>query len=622
MSFYVASGEIDRGRLQSVAAELASPGKEALMQPGPAGWLWVDDDPERFGPAVDPATNVRMICSGRLAWSAHEWQRAARLPYAGGLAGRLILERYLGGGASAVTPYNGAVAIALHDPRDDTLHFWTDQFGYHPCFVYRGDDAAACIVTTFPDLLVADSHARLTYDAVSMAEFVRGWRATPPNTYFAEVKHAGAATHLTIDRRAGRVSKREYWRPFEDDFHPSIGAAAEDLAAAVRVAVEERTAAAARPLFFVSGGADSRVLLFSAADRGRVTAVNLYERAAQETEIARRLTETAGCRFVAIQRDNDFYPRNLPDTVRWSGAMWSAEDAHYPGFGAQIAAYSPDLVMTACTTDWVFKGYGLEKQHRPLLGRSLPILSYLDERVDGFLPNVALPAPPIFAAAIRQRLDDWFAGCPRHLSTPRDRLRVEDRRIRPTAYAVSVSGPIMYRRFPYDTFLADSRVAACYSRAHPDWKLNRELWGKAAARICAGAGTIVDSNWGWRVDASTAEKLAVFAVGWLGRRVRAAPPAAPQDDHRPASSGSWPDYGWYAKHSPTLTRLWESVTPEERRTMALVCGDDALGKPLADWSAQGLHLFRILTLLTYWRETSLRRERTHASSPQWPSELG
>jgi hypothetical protein len=610
MSFYISSGRLTTPQLQSVAHELAQDGKVAVMQEGPVGWLWVDDQPERFGPAVDDATGVRVISSGRLVWSAKEWAVAEALPYKGGLANRLILGRYLAAGAAGVAPYNGAAAIVIHDPRDGQIHIWTDQFGYHPCFVYRGDLAEKCIVTTFPDLLLADHATQLTDDLVSMAEFIRGWRATPPHTYFGEVKHVGAATHMTIDPRAGRVTKKVYWQPFQDDFYPTIGAAAEELAAAVRSAIQERTAIATRPLFFISGGADSRVLLFSAANRSQAIGVNLYERAATETDVARNLCEAAGCSFVSFQRDNDFYPRNLSDTVRWSGAMWSAEDTHYPGFAEQIATHKPDLVMTACTTDWVFKGYGFEKQHQALFGRNLPILKYMDQRAEGFLPNFPLPAPPQLSEAIGQRLGDWFEGCPERMTTARERLLVEDRRIRPTAYTVSVSGSIMYRRFPYDTFLADSRVAACYSRAHPDWKLNRELWGRAAARICADAGKIVDANYGWRVDASTPEKLAVFAAGWLGRRMRSPRNTIDQNDHRPPSTGgSWPDLGWYALHSSTVANLWTSATSEERDRMGMLCSADPWRKSLAEWSKDGHQFFRMLTLLTHWRESASRRKR-------------
>jgi asparagine synthase (glutamine-hydrolysing) len=350
-------------------------------------------------------------------------------------------------------------------------------------------------------------------------------------------------------------------------------------------------------------------MLFSTEDRGKVTGVNIYEHAQRDTEIARGLCTTAGTRFIALQRDNDYYPRNLPDITRWSGAMWSAEDSHYTGFEAQLAEVRPDLVMTACTTDWLFKGYGMEKQYVPFLGHNLPFLRYVDRRAEGFLPNVPLPAPPALAAQVNERMAAWFEGCPDKLTTPEDRLKVEDRRIRPACYTVSVSGQIMYRIYPYDTFFADSRVADSYSRIHPDWKLNREVWGKAAARVCAGAGNIVDANWGWRVDAGPTEKALVYATGWMGRRLKkaAGAPSLPAD--RPPPAGSWPDLGWYAEHSPNLKRLWQSATGEERERLRLITGSDHWSRPLESWRSDGDQLFRLLTLLCHWRECDRRRQR-------------
>jgi asparagine synthase (glutamine-hydrolysing) len=616
MSLYFVPNQINESRLQSVAREIARDGSSVVIEPGDAGHLWIGDTVERFGPALDKRTGVRAVSSGRLVWSAQDWARSARLSYSGGLANRLVIERYLKSGPSSVAPYNGAAVIVIHDPRDGRTHLWTDQFGYHPCYLYRDDNPQECIITTFPDALLADPDGRVSYDLISMAEFVRAWRVTPPNTYFAEIKYAGAASHITIDPKAGLVERRSYWTPFQDEFFPSLSAATDALAEAVRSAIAERTAIAERPVFFVSGGADSRVMLFCTPDRSRVVGINLYEREASETQVARKLCEAAGCGFVAIQRDNDFYPRLLPEIVHWSGAMWSAEDSHYLGFADRVAEYNPDLVMTACTTDWVFKGYGLEKGYRSVFGRYMPFLVYTNERVDGFLPNVPLTAPPRFAEALQERMSTWFEGCPRKLSTPRDRLMVEDRRIRPACYTVSVSGQIMYRIYPYDTFLADSRIAACYSRTHPDWKLNRELWGKVAARVCTEAGRIVDANYGWRVDASALEKLAVFAKGWVSRRLDP-PPKQVADDDRPPSSGSWPDYGWYALYSPTLKELWESVTNEERNRMDAICGLDPWSKPLAEWSQDGQYLFRVLTLLCHWRESCRRRQRA-SLTPELP----
>lgn len=266
--------------------------------------------------------------------------------------------------------------------------------------------------------------------------------------------------------------------------------------------------------------------------------------------------------------------------------------------------------MTACSTDWVFKGVALEKENVPFLGRNLPFFRYRDERmVDGFLPNVPRPAPPEFVEPVNERLASWFAGCPETLSNAQDRLIVEDRRIRPAAYLSGTSGSIMYRTYPYDTFLADSRVAACYSRTHPDWKLNRELWGKAAAILCVGAGKIVDANYGWRVNAPTFEKAFVFAAGWVGRRLRTRKTITTTGDDRAPSSGSWPELGWYALHSKTLRDMWESASSEERSRMEAICGFDPWRISLSKWANEGFLLFRLLTLLCHWRETVDRRKR-------------
>jgi asparagine synthase (glutamine-hydrolysing) len=617
MSLYYSPSPISEARLKSVAREMAREIDTTIISPGPGGFLWVGRDQRRFGPACDPATGVRVVCSGHLAWSSHDWSRAELLPYEGGLASRLLLERYLKGGVEAVVPYNGSTIVIVHDPRSGVHHVCTDQFGYHPCFIYRGDSAGECIVTTFPDALLADPEANVNFDLVTMVEFIRAWRGTPPHTYYREVKCIGAATCLTICPSRSAGSTRTYWTPFDKGFFRDISEAAEALAAAVRTSIRERTAIARRPLFFVSGGADSRVLLFSADDPSLATGFHIFEHFGQETVIARALCARVGSRYQEYERDNDYYPRVMQETVRWTGGMWSVVDAHFPGLSIQVEDFNPDLVMSGCSTDWLFKGLGMEKRHLGCFGRSLPYLTYVNERIEGFTGGAPpLPAPRAFENETQARLNAWFSGCPREFKTPIDRLTTVDRRVRPFSYNIFVSGQSMYRVFPYDTFMADARVAECYSRIHPDWKLNREVWGRAAAIICAGATDIVDSNYGWRLHAAPAEKLIMFVKGWFSRRAsRLKNGAVTSAADRPSAAGSWPDYGWYVLNSKTLKAFWQSASSEERERLTLVQGWDPWQRPLEQWAYDGgFHLFRVLTLLCHWRECDRRRQRAGLSA--------
>jgi len=598
---YVIIGNQNSARLDAVAKRMRFSDEAEARFESELSYVWLShDNKRRFAPARDLASGVTCVVGGRLCWPTETWQKAERLPYEGGTANRVILERFLTNGPKAVAPYNGAATILIWDPRERVVHLWTDQFGYHPAFLYGEDLERPTIFTTFPDAVTADPGLVVRPDFVSMAEFLRAWRVTPPNTYYENLKHVGAATYARLDLNNGRVLRHEYWRPFENEFFPTIEEAAEALASALSAAVSERTAISEKSAFFVSGGADSRVMLYAASDPKKVWGINLYENPTHESAVAKALCDRVGSTYVGFGRDNDYYPRMQAENVRWSGAMWSAEDNHYLGVNDVVKQIGADLVMTACTTDWVFKGYGLEKSYRKFLGKNLPIKQFIHQRVDGFLPNYPLSASAEYADEIHARMQNWFQGTPTKLQTDRDRLLVEDRRIRPTCYTVSVSGQIMYRTYPYDTFLADSRVADCYARIPAKWKLNGEVWGMAAGKVCANASDIVDSNFGWAVNANTSSKLFAFAKGWVQRRLTKTHQMPDSGEH-PPSYASWPEMGWYALHSSRLQEFWNCTPKEDRAVMGRLWGADPWAISLEQWSTRPLDLMRILTLLQHWR---------------------
>ncbi len=596
-------GSADRRRIDSAAQRIRffAEATHVVSVPGfSAAWVG-HDDPLLFGPAHDPATGVRVLTSGRTACDEPAWRRAERLTTCeGGLANRLLLDRYLRGGPEALNRANGPCAVVVWDPRSRVVHLWVDHFGYHPVFLYRPESTTDAMIGTFPDAMADDPSVTTTLDEVAVAEFLSAWRVTPPHTYYKEIQYAGAASHHVWNVEGGTYSSSVYWRPHLGRPFPTCESAAEELAHAVKEAVRIRTTKRLAPvLCFTSGGMDSRTVLFAAASPGDVLGLNLYDEPNRESDVARRLCEAAGATYVGFKRDRDYYPRWFQDGIRLSGAMWSHEDDHYLGTREFVMGLGARTVMSACTTDWLFKGYGLEKTYRRFLGRNLPLNRFVDRRLDGFLPNIPRPVPEGLVAGVSARLEEWFAGTPRELVSDADRLAVEDRRARPACYAVSVSGPIMYRVFPYDTFLADSRIADCYSAIRAEWKLNSDVWAKAVERICAAGSGIEDANFGWRVGSSTMRRIASFGRGWVRRRLR-------PDGRDPGGliTGSWPNLGWYARKSATLGRLWESVSPEARQVITRAWGADPWARRLEEWSGAPNDLFRILSVARF-----LDRER-------------
>lgn len=598
--FFVFSGPSDRIRLEAAAGRLRFFDEEIRLISGmnfSAAWIG-HDDPKLFAPALDRRTGVCVLTSGRVSWDEHEWRAGEKLEeFEGGVSNRILLRNYLEGGGRAVALHNGPSALVVWDPRCQTIHLWTDQMGYHPVFCYRPDDHAALVIASSADAIAEDAFVSVSRDLVAAAEFLSAWRVTPPHTYWNEIKYAGAATHYLWDIGENTYRKEVYWKPFDTEPFSTLDEAVASLSEAVREAIRIRTLPRLGPVVsFTSGGLDSRVVLFSAASPEDLLGLNLYDVPNKESDVAHRLCDAAGVRYVGFGRDVDYYPRTLQMGALLSGAMWSQEDSHYLGVREFVAELGARTVMTSCTTDWLFKGYGLERRYLQILGRNLPIHKLTDSRVDGFLPNLPRRAPIEFAKLVADRLEEWFEGTPRSLKADADWLAVEDRRVRPACYAVSVSGQIMYRVFPYDTFLADQRVAECYSRSRAEWKVNADLWGLAAKRICASGRAIEDANFGWKAGSSTPMKVAAFAAGYLRRRVRRTPRRA----RGLATEGSWPNFGWYIENSATLKRLWWSIPRDTRDMVSSVWGSNPWEIPLSTWADVPNDLMRVLTLALYW----------------------
>ncbi|WP_019498540.1 hypothetical protein [Pseudanabaena sp. PCC 6802] len=609
---YITIGNAQSDRMAGAAARLTFFEREYMetfidqAQAVNLGIAWVSNDPPLlFAPAYHPQTGVHIFTSGRVAWDEKKWQYAETLhTYEGGLSNRLLLEQYLNGGIKALEHPNGAAVVVVWEPRSQCLHIVTDNLGYYPLFLYSPHSIPGCVISTFPDAIADDSTVHTSPDYISMAEFLRDWQAAPPHTYYQEIKYAGAAQHLCWNLSEQTFQAREYWQPFTEGFLRNLSDATQQFADAIRHAIRIRTLPRLSPAaIYISGGLDSRLLAFAATNPESVLGINLYDVPNREARLAKELCEAAHVKYVGFAREADYYPKWMKLGVSVSGAMWSLEDNHFLGTLDLLAERGVQTVFSACVADLLYKGDALERQHYKLLGKDLPFWHYKSQRDDYQLPYSNFQprdAPPQFRAQIAERFERWFANTPTQLRSDLDRLRVEDRRVRPLCYPSAMSGQAMFRAFPYDSFMSDRSLVDLYSRIPAAWKLNGRLWGKVVAEICGNE--IVDANYGWRPGASNPEKFFVFVRSWVLRRLNK---TAKGGEQQLATEGSWPNLGWYVLHSPILKQMWHDAPHSDRSLLGELWGSDPWQISLEDWAKQPYDFFRLATLLTHW---SVRRE--------------
>lgn len=556
------------------------------------------NDKTLWGNAFDPDSGIRVIIAGRIHLSQQEWNEAKKLlSFDGGIAGRYIIKKYLDNDINSIYKVIGPAVIIIWNPRSKSLEIINDHFGYYPVFVFRNNKNEIKIISSSPDSISKDTSVNVTKDELSFVEFLSAWRITPPNTYYNEIKYLGCAKHITCNLSENSCKEKEYWRPFQNSFYDNFDLASRNLESALRDSIGNITLPELGPVVnFTSGGMDSRAVLYCANERNSLIAFNMYDEPNFEASVAQQLCKECGVRYLGYPRDNDYYPRLIKDIVKVNEGMNPADDQHYLGVKEIVKALGAKTVISGCSTDWLFKGYGLEKEYIKFLGKNLPVTRLKNKRVDAFLPNYPNPVPEEYQKKIKERLLNWFGDVPTNFEKDIDWLLVEDKRIRPTLYAPSISGPSMYRIFPYDTFLASSVIADVYGKMPAKWKINSTIWSKTVSRIGGKAGKVIDANSGSKMGISLPHRLYDFGRGWIKRHLIQKNKSV---NDKLATDYSWPNFGWYIRNSKTINKIWSETEHENKKIISGYLGYNPWDLSLDYWSKNHNDFFRILTILIY-----------------------
>ncbi len=565
------------------------------------------DDPVLWSPAWDPISRTWVLVAGRFAFEESEWQQAERLPYQGGLAARLILNRWLSGDARVIEQLNGAGLAVIIDERSGVLHLWTDRMGFYPAYLWTG---SGFVVSSHPDVaanVLEKTGHPCNFDAITMAEFLRTGTATQPHTYWRGIEQLDAGTRYRFSWKGEHRLKEssQYWRPayFDEPYLEDRGEIVDQLTDALRSAVRKRTLPRlGRVALLLSAGADSRAVLFGASDPSKVTCFTFFDEPNQELRSAQALAAAAGATHIAYQRSKDYYFEHAEAAVRISGGMWSLESAHHTGLLPQLSASSFDTVLTGCYADYLLKGIVYNRRPRTLYNRALPIYEFSSFEYRWHHPYCSLP--PNWNDQVDFRLKTRLsAGM---LGNVDRRSEIEYLRLAPIIREPDASGRLWLRRCTgLDVFMSDSHVLSLFGKMSPKEKLNGVPFGMAVSRIVGDAGRkILNNNYSAPVGASELQRVVAFVRASLMRKVTGQGGGQPyeHDSTSVATVGSWPYLPRVIKMSERVRDWYASQSAEQRDFLFDILGAERKKWSIDDWAEHDPTLFMRLYTSSLWLE--------------------
>ena len=476
--------------------------------------------------------------------------------------------------------------------------------GFFPLYLWRSDGPP--VVATHPDVLAAHTGHVHELDRLSMAEVLSTGTATHPHTYYRDIEvmdpgcvytwtpdGSAPETHVLDAELSGEMSRA------------GVKELGEELERALRGAVERRTLPSLGPTgVLLSGGADSRAVLYAACEPEAVTSITFYDQPNAEFETARRLAERVGSEHVGLQRDFEHYGLGARKAARVTGGMWNLLDAHYTEFIPQLRALGLDNLLTGCYADYLFKGLTSNRTYKTLFGKNLPLYDFAPFSFRWYAPHGSVAES--WKEPVRERMLAAYDGLDLQDESDAGRWAIELRRMRPVAREADTAGRLLLQRtLPWDPLFADTELIDLYERVPPSLKLNGQVWEDAVGRICRAGGDITNNNSLSRIGASQFEKTLRFLYGVAYRRAFGRDvDGTPLDGS--VTRGSWPDFNHYIRHSKVVPELWADPSPETRDVLTDVVGVDPWSRPMGEWAKLGSLRFLRLVTLKIWLDQRTR----------------
>lgn len=554
------------------------------------------DDPELWG-AFEAEDGGFAALVGRLALDEDQWQAGGAAPGRGGPACGYLYQRYRDVGVSAFGELDGNFAALVFDPAARRLHLSGDAWGVFPCFV--GEAGGGRVFGSQPDVVAAALGVEEDWDRHSLAEFLLCGRVTHPFTYYTKVRSAGYGQTFSFRFSEGTPPELVQRSHRRRDLTAAGGRdddeLAERMAAALARAVARRTLPRLGPTALgLSGGLDSRAVLGSAEAPERLLAFCCFDEENRELELARAIADAAGAELLPLRRGFDHYAETARLAVRISGGMGDIGNNHFLGFRSRLRERGIRNLLTGCYCDYLFKGLALDKTVDRFTRRERPG----PFRLEHYHRHAAVDSPYRPAVEARQRAE--FADLASGPYTDEARLEAERRRVFPLCYeADNLQRLIPQRLMGWYPPTIDRELVDLFFELAPEQKLNRAVFKRMVRRVCdPRIAAIPDANTG----------VAITAPRWVAIAGRYGIALRRRRELRRRSirsAESWPNWGYYLRHSAMIRSLFEPVEPATRDALREIAGPTFYRPRTADYPDPEARPFLRLLTLKLWIDQRL-----------------
>lgn len=279
---------------------------------------------------------------------------------------------------------DGMLAMTIYDSNTGKIYLARDHAGIKPIYysTYPGADGKTTLGWASELQALTTFHAPqgLEYDMTAVYDFLTYLCIPSPKSLYRNIHKLEAAHVLTFDIASGSVSKRRYWHLQTPRNITNDTEARQLVQAAISKSVEEQLVADVTVGTFLSGGVDSSIVSYEAAQRvPQITtcSISFADPAVDETRFANMVAQQLGTNHITRLVSHNLVNENF-SLLRDMYQEPFGDTSAFPTYQVcQLAAENMTVVLTGDGGDELFGGYRNYgtwfMQYTPWLGFLFPL---------------------------------------------------------------------------------------------------------------------------------------------------------------------------------------------------------------------------------------------------------